>query len=433
MAPSSKARVNVFGGGPAGLMAADVISGAGVRVTVYERMPSVARKVLMAGRGGLNLTHSEPLADFPGRYGNAEAWIAGAIEAFPPEALRAMADGLGQETFVGSSGRVFPRAMKASPLLRSWLARLASQGVTIKTRNTLVGFDSAGRAIVEDGGGASEIAAADATVLALGGASWPRLGSNGAWTRIVEGLGIRVLPLVAANVGVEIGWSDAFRTRFAGEPLKRIAVSLGERRLKGEAIVTAKGLEGGLIYAFTPALRAALATGEAAAIEIDLRPDLSLEALSRRLAAPRGKQSVSTWLRKSVHLAPVAIGLLREATGNVIPTEPEALARAIKEARVAVTGLGGIARAISSAGGIALDEVGPDMMLRKRPGVFVAGEMLDWEAPTGGYLLQGCFATGHAAGRGVIAYLDRQSSADEDPPTPVDALTSRVLTIDGEP
>ncbi len=412
------AHVIVIGAGPAGLMAADVVSAAGVRVTVYERMPSVGRKLLLAGRGGLNLTHGEPLEVLLRRYGVARPFLGEAIEMFSPDALRRMAHDLGVETFIGTSGRVFPRAMKASPLLRAWLARLARQAVDIRTRHRMAGFDAAGRPLVAAGFDEPCAVEADAVVLALGGGSWPRLGSDGGWVAAIAGIGVRVQPIEAANVAVAVAWTQHFRERFAGSPLKRIAASVGGQRQRGEAIVTATGLEGGVIYAQTPEIRRALAEGDAH-ILIDLRPDLNTVDLANRLAKPRGKQSLTSWLRKTVHLAPVAIGLLREASGNALPTDAEVLAHAIKEVRLPVTALGGLERAISSAGGIALDEIGPDMMLRRHPGLFVAGEMLDWEAPTGGYLLQGCFATGHAAGRGVLSYLgERHALSGGDHPSP---------------
>lgn len=399
--------VIVVGGGPAGLMAADVISAAGIRVTVYERMPSVGRKLLMAGRGGLNLTHSEPLQRFLDRYGLARAVLEGPLAAFPPDSLRAMAHALGQETFVGSSGRVFPRAMKASPLLRAWLARLVGQGVVIRVRHRFAGFDHRGRALIAAYDSDPEPVEADAIVLALGGASWPRLGADGTWVPWLAARGIAVQPLEAANVGVRIAWSTQFQERFAGEPLKRIAITAGETRVRGEAVVTRAGLEGGAIYALTPAIREALAKGETVSVEIDLRPDLSLADLTARLARPRGKQSMSAWLKRTLKLAPVAIGLLREATGNVLPDNAAGLAGAIKAVSLTVIGTGSLDRAISTAGGVALDEIDAGMMLKSHPGLFVAGEMLDWEAPTGGYLLQACFATGHAAGNGVLRYLGR--------------------------
>ena len=397
--------VIVIGGGPAGLMAADVVSAAGLAVTVYERMPSVGRKLLLAGRGGLNLTHSEPIEPFLGRYGAARASLEGPIRAYPPDALRAFAEALGEPTFVGSSGRVFPRAMKASPLLRAWLARLARQGVVIRTRRRLIGLDGPGRVMLADPDGAIEVAEAAAVVLALGGGSWPRLGSDGSWVDLVRGLGVAVRPLTSANVGAEIAWSEHFRTHFQGQPLKRIAVSAGRDWVRGEAVVTAGGLEGGVIYALTPQLRDEIQSRGRARITIDLRPDLDTASLAAKLAGARGKQSLSSWLRKAARLSPAAIGLLREGLIAAMPSEPGQLAQAIKATAVEVTALAGLARAISSAGGVALDQVREDMMLEAAPGVFVAGEMLDWEAPTGGYLLQGCFATGYAAGCGVLGYL----------------------------
>ncbi|MGD9802783.1 MAG: TIGR03862 family flavoprotein [Hyphomicrobiaceae bacterium] len=406
-------RVTVVGGGPAGLMAADVISSAGIHVTVFERMPSVGRKLLMAGRGGLNLTHNEELEAFLGRYGAARAFMQNVVGAFPPAALCEMAAGLGQETFVGSSGRIFPRAMKASPLLRAWLVRLAQQGVEIRTRHRLTGFDESGAACIAAGDSPPEAVAADAIVLALGGGSWPRLGSDGTWVPWLDGLGISVKSLAPSNVGVTIGWGAHFRDRFAGAPLKRIALAVDDVRMRGEAIVTRDGLEGGAVYAMTPAIRAALARRGSASLAIDLRPDLSHADLMARLSRPRGKQSVSEWLRKTVHLAPVAIGLLREATANALPGDAESLARAIKAVTLSVVGMGALERAISTAGGVALDEIDLGMMIKARPGLFVAGEMLDWEAPTGGYLLQGCFATGYAAGNGVLRYLGRVPSNPE--------------------
>ncbi|MGE0769021.1 MAG: TIGR03862 family flavoprotein [Hyphomicrobiaceae bacterium] len=410
-------RVIVIGGGPAGLMAADVIatafgSGSGsVRVTLYERMPSVGRKLLMAGRGGLNLTHGEPLEMLLGRYGDARAFMDGVVGAFPPAALRAMAESLGQDTFVGSSGRVFPRAMKASPLLRAWLARLAGRGVEFRTRHTFVGFDEAGAALIAEKDEPALPVAADAVVLALGGGNWPRLGSRGDWVPWLRQLGVAVHALQPANAGVKVAWSEHFRDRFAGTPLKRIAVTIGNRRSRGEAVVTRDGLEGGAIYALTPAVRHELAKGAATMLSVDLRPDLDHAELVARLSRARGKQSVSAWLKKTLRLAPVAIGLVRDSAQNVLPKDPEGLARIIKSVMLPVSGTGSLDRAISSAGGVVLGEVAAEMMVKSRPGLFVAGEMLDWEAPTGGYLLQGCFATGHAAGRGVLGYLGLVPSA----------------------
>jgi len=391
-------------------MAAEVLARGGASIIVYDRMPSVGRKFLLAGRGGLNLTHSEDLERLLGRYGTAAARLGATIEAFPPSALRAWCEELGQPTFVGSSGRVFPKAMKASPLLRAWLARLAASGVTFKLRHLWTGWDEAGRLQFATPDGVAAIAA-DATVLALGGASWPRLGSDGTWIAPIAQAGITVAPLQPANCGVVVAWSDVFRRRFAGQPLKRIEMSVGDRKERGEAIVTTAGLEGGAIYALSAALREALIGGGEAVLNIDLRPDMPPADLQQRLAAPRAKQSLATFLRKAAHLAPVEIGLLHEAStaipGRLAALPADSLAALIKAVPVRVSGLAAISRAISTAGGITLDEIDDGFMLRRKPGVFVAGEMLDWEAPTGGYLLQASFATGAAAGRGAQAWLAR--------------------------
>jgi uncharacterized flavoprotein (TIGR03862 family) len=362
----------------------------------------------MAGRGGLNLTHGEGLEPFLARYGAARARLEPAIRAFPPDALRAWAEGLGQPTFVGSSGRVFPRALKASPLLRAWLARLQAQGVEIRVRREWLGWDETGRLRLQGPDGAHETMAADAVVLALGGASWPRLGSNGAWAEIPKRAGVAVAPFRPANCGFAILWSEPFRERFAGAPLKKIALSFAGRTVPGEAVVTAYGIEGGAIYALAADLRDKIECHGSATLLLDLRPDLAAPALERRLAAvPRG-QSLANSLRKGAGLAPVAAGILREGpAGPALPREPRALAALIKSLPLVLVAAQPLARAISAAGGVALGEVDEHFMLRRLPGVFVAGEMLDWEAPTGGYLLQASFATGIAAAEGALRWLAR--------------------------
>jgi uncharacterized flavoprotein (TIGR03862 family) len=405
--------VAIVGGGPAGLMASDVLVRGGVRVTIYDQMPAVGRKFLLAGRGGLNLTHSEPLDQFLRRYGSAETRIRSAIEASSPDDLRAFSAELGQPTFVGSSGRVFPKTMKASPLLRAWLRRLAAMGVTFKLRHRWRGWDESGRLVFDTPDGRA-VVAADASVLALGGASWPKLGSDGAWVAAMEKTGIVVAPLRPANCGFLVGWSAIFRDRFEGEPLKRIALSFGERTARGEAVITGKGLQGGGPYALSDVLREAIASYGHAVLLIDLLPDKDVTALEQKLSAPRNKQSLANVLRKALSLSPVAIGLLQEAavtsSKRLSESSPEALASLIKAVPVRLVGVEPIGRAISTAGGVTFDEIDEHFMLRRHPGTFVAGEMLDWEAPTGGYLLQACFATGAAAGRGALQFLQRARS-----------------------
>jgi uncharacterized flavoprotein (TIGR03862 family) len=400
-----KPTVAVVGAGPAGLMAAEVASRAGAAVTVYDRMPSVGRKLLMAGRGGLNLTHSEDFERFVDRYGAATERLRPLLEAFPPAALTAWAEGLGQPTFMGSSGRIFPRAMKASPLLRAWLGRLEAQGVGLHTRWTWRGWDPAGALAFDTPTGAQAVSP-DATVLALGGASWPRLGSDGAWAPLLAAQGVSISPLKPANVGFETPWSDLFRDRFEGQPLKNVALRFAGHSVRGEAMVTRHGLEGGAVYALCAPLRDAILAQGSAQLAIDLRPDLTAAQLTAKLSRPQPGQSLTNRLRKALHLSPVEINLLREAYGKDLPAEGRALAEAIKACRIVLVGVRPLERAISTAGGVALEAVAEDLMLSARPGVFVAGEMLDWEAPTGGYLLQGCFASGAAAARGALARLN---------------------------
>ena len=395
----------VVGAGPAGLMAAEVVAAAGHRVTVVERMPSAGRKLLMAGRGGLNLTHSEDIEAFLARYGSSRSLVEPAIRTFPPSALIAWAEALGQPTFVGSSGRVFPRAMKASPLLRAWLARLEAAGVVLRTRQRLVGIAPDLALTLEGPDGARTDLTADAVVLAMGGASWPRLGSDGSWTTLLAVAGIDVRPLQPSNVGVAIAWSPKTAERFAGTPLKRIAASCGQATERGEAILTRTGLEGGAVYALSPALREALDRDGIARLMLDLRPDIAADALAARLAGARKGDSLSNKLRKAAQLSPAAIAILRDATGNDLPADPTALSAIIKAVPLRVTGLMGLDRAISTAGGIAAGEIDPHFMLKRFPGVFVAGEMIDWDAPTGGSLLQASLATGFAAGHGAGDYL----------------------------
>ena len=396
--------IAIVGGGPAGLAAAEVLAGAGRPVTVYERMPSVGRKLLIAGRGGLNLTHSEPLPDFLERYGPVDPRLPAAVAAYPPDALRAWCEALGQTTFVGSSGRVFPESFKASPLLRAWLARLDGLGVAIRTRHRLVGLEEGALTFETPEG--PRVVRPRATVLALGGASWPRLGSDGAWVPLLEGNGVAVAPLRPANVGFRVAWSAHFAERFAGEPLKRLAARIGAASARGEAVATADGIEGGVVYALSRPIREAVERDGVAELVLDLRPDLDRDTLEARLGQSRPGESLSTRLRKAASLSPAAIGLLREAHGNTLPSAADALAAAIKAAPLRLLAPAPIARAISTAGGVAFAELDDRFMLRARPGLFLAGEMLDWEAPTGGYLLQAAFASGRAAATGLLAWLD---------------------------
>ncbi|MCA3556487.1 MAG: TIGR03862 family flavoprotein [Aestuariivirga sp.] len=358
-------------------MAAEVLAAAGHRVTIHDHMPAPARKFLLAGRGGLNLTHSEPLDQFLERYGEAKDFLEPAIRAFPPNALTAWANGLGIETFVGSSGRVFPKQMKASPLLRAWLRRLDGLGVKLVTRSTWRGFDGT------------------PTILALGGTSWPHLGSDAAWLPLFAEKGIAVYPFKPANSRFLVHWSPVFRDRFAGMPVKNVALTYAGKRVRGELMISQEGIEGGAIYALSKGLR----EKPGHPLVIDFRPDLSEEVLAQRLTRPRGKDSLSNYLRKAAGLSPVAVNLLRE-TG----TEPGA--RGIKAMPLKLERPAGITRAISSAGGVSRDEVDEHFQLRKAPLTYCVGEMLDWEAPTGGYLLQACFSTAVKAARHLASTLE---------------------------
>jgi len=393
--------IAIIGAGPAGLMAAERLSGRGHKVAVFDSMATPGRKFLMAGRGGLNLTHSEALPQFVARYGDRAAQVAPWLERFSPEDLRLWADGLGAETFVGSSGRMFPKAMKASGLLRNWLRRLAETGVAFHLRHHWTGFD--GDRLLFNG--AVRSVSARATVLALGGASWPKLGSDAGWAPILASRGVEIRALKPANCGFEIAWSDHFRERAAGQPLKNIALSLGGEPVLGEMVVTRHGIEGGAVYAISAALRERLP----AVLSLDLKPQMDGDALAGRLAARRKGRSLSAWLTAELKLAPLAYSLLREVTA-VVPDDPAALAKLIKAVPLQVAGTRPIAEAISSAGGVSFDALDEALMLRALPGVFVAGEMLDWEAPTGGYLLQGCFSSAVAAADGVLERLGVKSA-----------------------
>jgi uncharacterized flavoprotein (TIGR03862 family) len=393
---------SVIGGGPAGLIAAETLARAGVDVTVYDRMPSPARKFLLAGHGGLNITHSEDRNPFLARYGSTADRLAPMLDVFGPDDLRAWCADLGEPTFVGSSGRVFPRSFRATPLVRAWLGRLADLGVRIERRERWTGWADGGLAFASGG----DAVTSDVTIFALGGASWPRLGADGSWVEQFVDKGVAVTALRPANVGVRVEWSATFADRFEGTPLKHVALSVRGQHSRGDAMVTRAGIEGGPVYAVGAAIRDGLDADGRCVLEVDLRPALSHEQLADRLQRRRPKDSASNWLRRTLALDPVAIGLLREA--HALSNDAWAMASLVKAVPVEVTATMPIDRAISTAGGIAWTEVDESLMLRRVPGTFVAGEMLDWEAPTGGYLLQASFSTGVAAAHGALAWLGRE-------------------------
>jgi uncharacterized flavoprotein (TIGR03862 family) len=420
----------VVGGGPAGLMAAQTCVEGGARVVLCDAMPSVGRKLLLAGKGGLNLTHSEPSDAFASRYGDRRAQLQPMIEAFGPSALRAWAADLGIDTFVGSSGRVFPREMKAAPLLRAWMRRLREAGVEFHSRCRWLGSivvppaGEPGRlriAFVRQAGAEADgppaetapVFEADAVILALGGGSWPRLGSDGAWVPWLAERDVAVAPLAPANCGFDCGWSEHFAQRWAGAPMKSVALTLAgdddggdaqAEMVRGEFVVTASGVEGSLVYRVAAAARERIAAVGRASLLVDLLPDRRRNWLQERLERSRGTLSLANHLRRSVGLDGVKAALLRECLPAAATSSPQELAKAIKRLPVPLLAPRPLAEAISTAGGVRFEALGPRLMCRSLPGVFCAGEMLDWEAPTGGYLLTACFATGRAAGLGALAW-----------------------------
>jgi uncharacterized flavoprotein (TIGR03862 family) len=398
--PAGGPSAAIIGGGPAGLMAAEAMAGRGVAVEVFDAMPSVGRKFLLAGKGGMNLTHSEPLERFIPRYGARAEPFATLLAEFGPDAVRRWADSLGIATFVGSSGRVFPSDFKAAPLLRAWLRRMKAMGVAFHVRHRWLGWDDYGALRFATPAGERAVEASS-TVLALGGASWPQLGSDGAWVDLLATRGVVVAALRPANCGFDVEWSEIFRGRFAGQPLKTVALSFAGRTVRGEAMITETGIEGGAVYALSADLRDAIARDGNAVLSLDLKPDWSEARLAEALSRPRGAKSLSTFLEKTAQLKGVAVGLLREGE---VPAEPARLAGLLKDIKLTLLRPRPMAEAISSAGGVPFEELDGSLMLTRLPGVFVAGEMLDWEAPTGGYLLTGCLATGHRAGLGAAAY-----------------------------
>jgi uncharacterized flavoprotein (TIGR03862 family) len=396
--------VAIVGGGPAGLMAAEVAVARGLEVHLFDAMPSVGRKFLMAGKSGLNLTHSEPLPAFLDRFGPARRHVEPALTAFGPEAVRAWATGLGIETFVGSSGRVFPVDFKAAPLLRAWLRRLRGDGVRFHVRHRWTGWNETGQPIFETPDGSAAFAA-DALILALGGASWPKLGSDGAWESLLAAKNVPVAPLLPANCGFDVGWTEHISSRYAGQPVKPVILTSDAGTTRGEFVISATGVEGSGIYLHSAALRDRIAAEGSAVLTIDLLPDWSGDRVSKALTAPRGSRSMADHLRRTVNITGVKAALARECLSPAAFSDPAALARGLKALSLKVTAPRPIAEAISSAGGVRWDGLDERLMLRALPGVFAAGEMLDWEVTTGGYLLTACLALGRQAGGGAADWL----------------------------
>ncbi|UPA24326.1 TIGR03862 family flavoprotein [Shinella oryzae] len=407
-------RIGIVGGGPAGLMAAEVLSARGHAVTVLEAMPTIGRKFLLAGKSGLNLTHAEPYDRFVTRFGAANERLRPALDGFTPQDMRAWAQGLGTETFVGTSGRVFPTVMKASPLLRAWRARLEAQGVDIRVRHRWTCFVPGGLSVETPKGPGTM--AFDAVMLALGGASWPRLGSDAGWVDMLAAKGVAMAPFRPANCGFDVDWSAFFTEKFAGAPVKGVTAQSAAGIIPGEFVISKTGVEGSLIYAHAAVLRDALEETGAATLMLDLAPGRSVERLECDLARQGGKASFSSRLRKGAGLDGVKAALLREGFADSAALSPAALAAAIKAVPVRLVRPRPIAEAISSAGGVAFDAIDAAFMLKALPGVFVAGEMLDWEAPTGGYLLTACLASGRAAANGLDRWLSGLKDAFEGAP-----------------
>lgn len=405
----SAKKIAIIGGGPAGLMAAQAASGHGADVHVYERKASVGRKFLIAGRGGLNLTHAEPMPAFINRFRDKSPQIAAWLRDFDNDAIRAWCHDLGVDTFVGSSGRVFPADMKAAPLLRAWLKRLRESGVQFHVRHQAIGFEDGNRLRLQSPDGES-VLRADAVILALGGASWPQLGSDGSWQNWLGAAGLALEPLQPANCGFEYPWSDFFREKHAGAPLKPLRIRLAEsdgEGLQGECVISAYGIEGSLIYALSAEIRDTLHARGCCTLQLDLLPDHDLQRIAQALAKPRNGRSLSDVLRRQLRLSGVKTALLYELSDAAQRADPLRLAQCLKALPLAVHGARPITEAISSAGGVALGQLDGALMWRTRPGLFFAGEMLDWEAPTGGYLLSASMASGRLAGLGALAYLQR--------------------------
>jgi uncharacterized flavoprotein (TIGR03862 family) len=408
-AKGRRVKIVIIGGGPAGLMAAEAAVTAGATVELYDAMPSVGRKFLLAGKGGLNLSHSEPLEVFLSRYGPCRALIEPAIRLFPPATLRAWARELGVETFVGTSGRIFPTDLKAAPLLRAWLRRLRNAGVQFHVRHRWCGWDQEGQLLFNSPQGPQSVQT-NAVVLALGGGSWPHLGSDAAWIQTLAERNVSIVPLKPANCGFDVRWSEHFRTKFAGHPVKTVEATVkkvdgGMIRRMGEFIITANGVEGGIVYVVSSAARDVIATEGTATLWLDLVPDRSLQRLTDDLSRTRGKRTMATHLKRCAGIAGVKAGLLREVVPKEVLADPARLAVVLKALPLTLVASRPLEEAISAAGGVSFEALDPTLMLRSLPGVFCAGEMLDWEAPTGGYLLTGCLASGRLAGRAAAAWV----------------------------
>jgi uncharacterized flavoprotein (TIGR03862 family) len=404
--------IAIIGGGPAGLMAAEAASAAGEEVDLYDVMASVGRKFLLAGKGGLNLTHSESSEKFLSRYEARRTQIAPILASFAPNQLRTWARGLGIQTFIGTSGRIFPTDLKAAPLLRAWLRRLRKAGVQFHVRHRWIGWDEHGALLFTTPEGNRSVQA-DAVVLALGGGSWPKLGSDASWVPLLAGRGIPIAPLQPANCGFDVGWSEHFRTKFAGHPVKSVAIIVrnaagAESWHPGEFIITETGVEGGVIYTVSAALRDEILAKDSATLRLDLAPDRDVPRLTHDLSQPRGKRTMATHLQRQAHIEGVKAGLLREVVSKENFADPARLAAAIKSLPLRLVAPRPLEEAISTAGGVPFESLDEQLMVRTLPGIFCAGEMLDWEAPTGGYLLTACFATGQTAGAGAVAWLTKR-------------------------
>jgi uncharacterized flavoprotein (TIGR03862 family) len=405
-------KIAIIGGGPAGLMAAEAAAGGGVQVELYDAMASVGRKFLLAGKGGLNLTHSEPLDAFLSRYGSRQTQLAAAIQSFGPDEVREWAQRLGVTTFVGTSGRIFPTDLKAAPLLRAWLSRLRKAGVRFHVRHRWGGWTEQGALRFSTPQGARFVLA-DAVVLALGGGSWPKLGSDAAWVPLLRERGVRIAPLRPANCGFDVKWTDHFRTKFAGHPVKTVGVVVKTVdgiviRRQGEFVISETGIEGGIIYAVSAGLRDVIAMKGVATLRLDLAPGREVQRLIKDLSQPRGKRTMATQLERRAGVAGVKAGLLREVVPKEEFVDPVRLAAAIKSLPLRLVAARPLEEAISTAGGVRFEGLDEQLMLRELPGVFCAGELLDWEAPTGGYLLTACLATGRTAGAGAMKWLTKR-------------------------